>query len=80
MNITALFCCESVDGQTGDDPVETVKFRAAIAEENKSFSKWTPSGDLSLTVTNPDVIGKFVIGELYRIDISPAPELRDSQS
>jgi hypothetical protein len=38
---------------------------------NKSWSKWTPSGHISLSVTNPDAIDKFEKGKVYTIDIYP---------
>lgn len=43
------------------------------SEENKSFSKWTPSGDFSLTVTDETAaFDYFTPGEEYIIDINKA--------
>jgi hypothetical protein len=39
------------------------------SEENKSFSTYTPSGKIELTVTNPDL--KLEFGEYY-IDFTKA--------
>jgi hypothetical protein len=39
-------------------------------EENKSFSKWTPSGKLELSITNPDVFDFFKEGSEIYLDIS----------
>lgn len=39
---------------------------------NGSWSKWTPSGDLSISITNPAAHGKFVDGEEYFLDFTPA--------
>ena len=43
---------------------ETVQLQAVYgdSEENKTWSKWTPSGSLQLSVTNPAVFGEFVPG------------------
>lgn len=38
---------------------------------NESFSKWTPSGALNLTITNPDAQGFFVAGMEYDVVITP---------
>ncbi len=43
------------------------------AEENKSFSKWTPSGEIKLSITNPAAIDFFDLGKAYYIDFTPAP-------
>lgn len=42
------------------------------SEENKSFSKWTPSGSLEINISNPDAYDKFEQGKEYYIDFSPA--------
>lgn len=38
------------------------------SEENKSFSKYTPGGDVKLFVTNPEVIGFFKPGNDYYLE------------
>ncbi|WP_316184761.1 MULTISPECIES: hypothetical protein [unclassified Bradyrhizobium] len=38
---------------------------------NKSWSKWTPSGQLSITITNPDAIDAFEKGKAYYLDFTP---------
>ncbi len=42
------------------------------SEENKSFAKYTPSGEITLGITNPDAIGFFELGKAYYIDFTPA--------
>ena len=42
------------------------------SEENKSFSKYTPSGKLELMITNPNAEGFFKPGKEYYLDISEA--------
>lgn len=53
------------------------------SEENKSFSQYTPSGSLSMHVSNPDLYGAFVQGEEVYIDITkaaaPAQETGEQQ-
>lgn len=40
--------------------------------ENQSFSQYTPNGTMTITVTNPAVLGTFALGSEYYIDLIPA--------
>jgi len=42
------------------------------SDEDNTFAKWTPSADLNMTITNPDLIGKFAIGDKFYVDFTPA--------
>lgn len=42
------------------------------ADENNSYAKFSPSGQLSLTVANPALLGKFAVGEEYYLDFTKA--------
>ena len=42
------------------------------SDENNTFAKWTPSADLNMTVTNPDLFGKIQVGEEYYLDFTKA--------
>jgi hypothetical protein len=51
-------------------------------EENKSFSKYTPSGEIKLCVTNPAISDSFEPGQEYFIDfelIPPKQEIEEFQ-
>ena len=67
------------DPKTGGylPPVEcrTVKLTAVAdgSEENKRFFKWTPSGQISLGVLNPEAWKQLELGKSYYVDFSPAP-------
>ena len=71
MNIRAKFVCNSV---TKTVDAEQIAFSAAQGESNKQWSKWTPSGQLSMSITNPAVLGKFEPGKFYFLDFAPADE------
>ena len=43
-------------------------------DDNASWSKYTPSGQLTLNITNPLAFGQLEQGKTYWIDISPADE------
>jgi len=40
--------------------------------EDNSFARWTPSGELKMTISNPNLIGKFQVGQAFYLDFSPA--------
>ena len=46
-----------------------------LPEGNGDWSKWTPSGDLSITITNPSAIKQFEIGEVYLLTFERATNL-----
>lgn len=41
-------------------------------DEDNTFAKFTPSGKLELTITNPALYGKLNPGEKYYIDFTKA--------
>lgn len=40
--------------------------------KNAEWSKWTPSGEVKLTITNPLAFEQFKIGRAYFVDFTPA--------
>ena len=42
------------------------------SDENNTFAKWTPTANLSMSITNPALIGKFPVGQEYYVDFTPA--------
>lgn len=42
------------------------------SEENKNFYKWTPSGNIKLTVVKDETAVQFIIGDDYYVDFTPA--------
>jgi hypothetical protein len=41
--------------------------------EDNSFARWTPCGELSISITNPDLFGKIQEGQAFYLDFTPAP-------
>jgi hypothetical protein len=70
MRTRCKFKVESVKKWSGTH--EEIVFDAVHggSKENESFASATPSGKLVITVTNPNVIGKFVPGSEVYIDIT----------
>lgn len=38
---------------------------------NKLWSKWTPNGSLTMTISNSEAMGKVLPGQFYFIDFIP---------
>lgn len=74
MSIRAKFRVHSVVPLEGTDPGQTVRLHPVYSgsEENKSFSKWTPTGEVSMTITNPAALGFFEAGKEFYLDFTPA--------
>lgn len=49
------------------------KFTAVTSnmEDCASWSKWTPSGELTMTITNPAALDVLHVGKDYFLDITP---------
>jgi hypothetical protein len=56
------------------NPVAASQYPADGSDENNSYAKFSPSGMLSLTVCNPNLLGKFKEGESYYLDFTRAPD------
>ena len=63
-----------VAGQSGEIEAEEISLHAVYgnSEENKEWSKWTPSGVLNFTVNNPGAMGKVLPGKSFYVDLTPA--------
>lgn len=53
---------------------ETLQFYAVSGgtPEDNSFSKATPTAELKICITNPDLMGKFEPGQTFYVDFTPA--------
>ena len=43
------------------------------SDENNTYAKFTPSADLKITIANPALIGKFIVGDAFYVDFTPVP-------
>jgi hypothetical protein len=64
----------------GDASQETLQFHAVAkdgpypsdgSDEDNSYAKFSPSGELKLTVANPALIGKYKQGDTFYVDFTP---------
>lgn len=73
MTVRAKFRCDHIN-KADDDSYRTVNLFAVTDDspENKSWSKYTPGGQLSMHISNPEAFSQFEAGKEYYIDIQPA--------
>lgn len=72
MNVRCKMKCVEVTAFEG--VTRKVVFSAVCADEvpeNQRYHKYTPSGRIELTITNPDVV--YEPGALYYFDSTPVP-------
>jgi hypothetical protein len=71
--VRAKFVCNSNEPKEGEQ--HEVKLSAVIdgCEENKSFSRWTPAGEVSLWISDETVAASlFEVGKEYYLDFTLA--------
>lgn len=75
MTVKAKFRCIRKDQLDVSDGVHFNLEFAAVYDDgkaNKDWSKYTPSGSIKMTVTNPAAADGFNVGESYILDFNPA--------
>ena len=73
MTVRAKFRCHFIQKADGDSH-RTIHMSPVTAdtEENKSWSKYTPGGQLQMVISNPAAFELFEQGKEYYLDIQPA--------
>ena len=71
MNVRAKFKVMSVKHHEGDQAM--IELSAIHGADNRTWSKWTPNGTLTMTVTNPAATAQFVPGACVFLDFTEAP-------
>lgn len=68
--VRAKMKCCSVELFEG---ARTVKLTAVAnnSPENATWSKYTPSGAVTLSITNPEAFEQFEVGKEYFVDFAP---------
>jgi hypothetical protein len=66
-NVRAKFLCTNIAGTQ-------VSLSAVVGStgENASWSAATPSGSITMNISNPDALERFTQGAEYYIDFTPA--------
>jgi hypothetical protein len=55
-------------------PVCASSYPADGSDENNTYAKWSPSGSLSLSITNPALSNRIKEGDVFYVDFTPAPK------
>lgn len=71
VRVNTVYHAKNADGTTDH---EVVKLTAVYSgsEENKQWSKWTPSASFELQINNPEAFGKLSNGHEFYVDFIPA--------
>ena len=77
--VRAKFKVESYETRlsgSGPDAVEIRQVRLSVvygdSEENKKYFKWTPSGQITMGMLNPDAWAAFELGREMYVEFTPA--------
>ena len=73
MTARCKFTVESVQdfGNNNRKMRLVTKYDEALSKEDQAFSKYTPSGNMEVTITNPNVFDIFKPGAVVYVDITP---------
>ena len=75
MTVRAKFYVTSIQHHHIAQPTEVcaeVKLAPVYGDANKPWSKATPQGQVTMTITNPEAIEAFTLGKTYYLDFTPA--------
>jgi hypothetical protein len=60
------------NGDPTSDQAGEVVLGPVYDDDNKEWSKWTPQGEIKMTITNPAALEAFELGGKYFVDFTPA--------
>ncbi len=80
--VRAKFVVESYEtrkSNTRDPESEELRTLKLIAvsdgsEENKKFFRWTPNGQITIGILNPEAWKQLELGKSYFVDFTEAPD------
>ena len=72
MKLLAKMQCVGAQSDPNSGMVVKLNVVTAEREENRTFSKYTPTGSLELVITNESALDFFVTGQEYLITMEKA--------
>ena len=63
--------CENLEFNVG---YKRDGYPADGTDEDNTFALFTPSADMSMTVTNPALVGTFKVGDTFYVDFIPVDQ------
>ena len=76
MGVRAKFYVESVAlsaDQGQKESTNNVVLKAAMGDDNKEWTKWTPSGSIQMQINNPAAVEQFKPGQYVDVLFEPLP-------
>lgn len=75
MAVQAKFFVQSISEQAHSIGQKTIVLSAVSrGEENKQWSKYTPSGTITMAILNPGAADQFLLGEEFLVTFEHAPK------
>ena len=75
VQVRAKFWVKSIvhhhNGNPQSDQSGDVILVPVFGDENKPWSKFTPQGEIKMTITNPSALTAFELGKAYLVDFTP---------
>lgn len=68
MAVSAKFFVSKIDGQN------VAMYPVCRGVENRAWASATPGGSLLMTISNPDALAQFTVGEEYEMVFTHAPK------
>lgn len=67
--------CLNDNGNWGPCELQTVELGVVLggSKEDQNFASATPAGQVSLSISRPEVVNFFELNEAYYVDFSPVP-------
>jgi hypothetical protein len=80
MSVVAKFFVQSVTEHAHQKGCKTLTLNAVSrGEENKSWSKYTPSGSITMSVLNEAASAEFILGEEYYVTFAQVEKPVDAK-
>jgi hypothetical protein len=73
VKITGLETQGEQEKLTFNFPAKDGAYPADGSDEDQQFARYSPSGALTLNVANPNLLGKFKVGDTFYLDFVPVP-------
>ena len=72
-DVRGKFTVTAVTNRSANSTYVEIQMDAQYSQtpEDNSYSKATPSGKITMTVTNPDAVAKLPIGGVFYVDFTP---------
>lgn len=48
------------------------KYEGVGADEDNTYARYSPSANLTINIANPELFGKFKVGDKFYVDFTPA--------